>query len=141
MNSQSLAELHSACFITPRAWSAAEIEGLLDMPGAFLIEAPKGAGFLLGRAIAGEAEILTLAIAPQARRHGLARALLAEFETKACAHNTTSAFLEVSAQNDAAIALYLAAGFSESGRRRGYYTTPEGAKIDALILSKPLKQA
>lgn len=141
MNSQALAEIHGACFTTPRAWSASEIEGLLEMPGAFLIEAPQSAGFLLGRAIAGEAEILTLAIAPNARRKGLARTLLADFETQACEREAQSAFLEVSAQNSAAIALYLGAGFCESGTRRNYYTAPDGSKIDALILSKPLNRA
>ncbi len=141
MNIQTLAEIHAACFTTPRAWSAEEFTGLLDMPGAFLIEADDDAGFLLGRAIAGEAEVLTLAITPHARRKGLARALLNTFETKARALKAQSAFLEVSAQNEAAIALYLGAGFRESGQRCGYYTAPNGARIDALILSKPLKQA
>lgn len=141
MNSQSLADLHGACFITPRAWSADEFTSLIGMHGVFLVEAPSGAGFLLGRAIAGEAEILTLAIAPNARRQGLASTLLTKFETQARTLNAQSAFLEVSAQNDAAIALYLGAGFCESGKRRAYYTTPDGAKINALLLSKPLNPA
>ncbi len=60
-----LARIHGESFTVPRPWTAVEIAGLLATPGAFLIEAPDG--FLIGRALAGEAELLTLAVAPSAR--------------------------------------------------------------------------
>ncbi|MCB5408997.1 GNAT family N-acetyltransferase [Pseudogemmobacter faecipullorum] len=133
----ALAHIHAACFTTtPRPWPEAEIAGLLRLPHVFLLSQP--AGFLLGQAIAGEAEILTLAVAPEARRQGLARRLVADFLTSARARGAEQAFLEVSAENPAAIALYLATGFTRAGLRRGYYESDSGAKIDALVMSRTL---
>ena len=72
----ALAEIHAAAF--DHAWSAAEIAQLLDGPGGFalLVETDAPLAFILCRAVAGEAEILTLAVDPAARRRGLARALV-----------------------------------------------------------------
>jgi [ribosomal protein S18]-alanine N-acetyltransferase len=95
-------------------------------------------GFLIGRAVAGEAEILTLAVDPNARRRGTGGRLVQGFFTQAQNHNATTAFLEVAADNFAAIALYLRAGFAEVGRRRGYYEQAGYPAIDALVLSRPL---
>ncbi|MDT0682438.1 GNAT family N-acetyltransferase [Roseicyclus sp. F158] len=131
-----LAALHVRCFETPRPWSATEIASLARSPGAFLIG--DDAAFLLGRAIAGEAELLTLAVDPALRRQGRAGALLAEFEMEARHRGAETAFLEVSERNAAARALYDASGWSEAGRRGRYYSAPDGALIDALVLTKPL---
>lgn len=76
-----LARIHGESFTVPRPWTAVEIAGLLATPGAFLIEAPDG--FLIGRALAGEAELLTLAVAPSARRRGTGAALVAGFLDRA----------------------------------------------------------
>ena len=131
-----LAQIHAACFTTPRPWDAAEIDSLLTSPHVFLLS--RAQGFLLGRALAGEAEVLTLAVAPAARRQGLGRALLAGFLTHAAAAGADSAFLEVSAENPAAIALYESAGFVKAGQRRRYYHTPEGRAVDAWVLTRAL---
>ena len=137
----ALAQIHAACFTTPAPWTAAALAGVLASPHAFLLCAPaaaKPAGFLIGTAVAGEAELLTLAVAPEARRSGLGRQLLADFLRMAQTRGAQAAFLEVSAENSAAIALYRAAGFAEVGRRKGYYATPEGTRIDALVLRRSL---
>ncbi|WP_138467406.1 GNAT family N-acetyltransferase [Poseidonocella sp. HB161398] len=139
MTPAAMAALHAACFTTPRPWSESEIAGLLDSTGCFAVPAP--GGFALGRAIAGEAELLTIAVDPGHRREGLGRRLLEAFETRARALGAETAFLEVSAANAAARALYLAGGYEESGRRKGYYQTPEGARIDALVMSRSLGPA
>ena len=133
-----LARIHAACFTgtAPRPWPEEEIAGLLSLSYVFLLNEP--GGFLLGQAIAGEAEILTLAVAPEARRQGLARRLVTEFLREAAARGSDSAFLEVSTENAPAIALYEAAGFTKAGLRRGYYDSDTGAKIDALVMSRPL---
>lgn len=107
------------------------------MPGVFLVTG-QGPGFALGRAIAGEAELLTLAVAPAARGQGHGRSILTAFEAQALAQEAEMAFLEVAADNAPAIALYQSAGYRESGLRKGYYTTPDGAKIDALLFKKAL---
>lgn len=131
-----MAALHAACFTSPRPWSAPEFEAVLTDALCFTLFLSHG--FLIGRAVADEAEILTLAVDPAARRQGLGGRLIARFLAEAATRGATSAFLEVSAQNQAAISLYLQAGFTEVGRRKSYYTQPQGAPIDALVLSRPL---
>ena len=95
-------------------------------------------GFLIGRAVAGEAEILTLAVAAEVQRLGIGNRLVQGFLTEARIRGASSAFLEVSAQNQPAISLYLQAGFTEVGCRKRYYAQPQDAPIDALVLSRPL---
>lgn len=131
-----LARIHAGCFTTPRPWSASEIAALLAQPHVFLIGAP--GGFLIGSTIAGEAELLTLAVLPKARRQGIGQALVAGFFTEALARGAERAFLEVLAENAPAIALYERAGFTRAGLRPGYYAAPSGARIDALVLSRAL---
>ena len=127
-----MAALHARCFTTPRPWSEAEIGDVLSARGAFLLLRPQG--FLIGRAIAGEAELLTLAVTPEARRQGIGRALLGAFAAAARERGATDAFLEVAANNAAARALYAGAGWVQAGRRRGYY----GPGVDALVLRQVL---
>jgi ribosomal-protein-alanine N-acetyltransferase len=103
------------------------------MPGAFgLIDSDSG--MILARIAGDDAEILTLAIAPARRRCGFGRALLAGALEEARRRGARAVFLEVSEANEAARALYTAAGFAEVGRRRAYYR--DGT--DALVLRAPL---
>lgn len=136
MTPADLARLHAASFTTPRPWSAAEFAGLLASAGSFLIRDPDG--FALARAVADEAEVLTLAVAPAARRQGIGRRLLAGLLAEAAARGCRSVFLEVAADNAAALALYRRAGFTVAGRRPAYYAAPDGRRIDALVLARPL---
>lgn len=129
----ALAALHAGAFPPAEAWGADAIRLMLEMPGAFGLHLP-GQGFVLARVAAGEAEILTLAVAPAARRRGHGAALLAGAMAGAAARGAEAMFLEVSDRNAPARALYAAAGFAEVGRRRRYY--PDGA--DALVLKRDL---
>lgn len=137
MTPAELAALHRRCFRTPPPWSEADFAGFTADPLAFLL-VEGDAGFLLGRAVAGEAEVLTLAVAPENRRRGLGRKLLARFIYQAQLRGAAQAFLEVSAENPAAIALYESSGFAVSGRRRGYYAMPDGARSDAVVMARDL---
>ncbi len=84
------------------------------------------AGFLVCRAVAGdEREVLNLAVHPDFRRRGIARALL-EAE---CNSNVADYFLEVRASNKAARAFYSVMGFTETGVRPGYYENPTESGI------------
>ena len=140
MTPEALAALHARCFRAPPPWSAADFAGFLADPLAFLL-VEGYAGFLLGRAVAGEAELLTLAVAPEARRLGLGRKLVARFLYQAQLRGAVRAFLEVKADNAAAVALYESAGFTPAGRRRGYYQSADGTRTDALVLARELAAA
>lgn len=140
MTPETLASLHARCFRTPPPWSAADFSGFLTDPLAFvLVEAD--AGFLVGRAVAGEAELLTLAVSPDARRRGLGRKLVSRFLYQSRLRLAERAFLEVAADNAPAIALYESAGFAPAGRRRAYYHSPDGPSLDALVLARDLLPA
>jgi ribosomal-protein-alanine N-acetyltransferase len=91
-------------------------------------------GMILARVAADEAEILTLAVAPEQRRGGVGSALLSAAMDRAAERGAVRMFLEVAVTNDAARALYSAHGFTEAGLRRQYYT--DGT--DALILRSTL---
>lgn len=140
MTPEALAALHARCFKTPPPWSAQDFGTFIADPLAFLL-VEGDAGFLLGRAVAGEAELLTLAVAPEARRRGLGGKLVARFLYQARLRGAEDAFLEVSAENAPAIALYESLGFKRVGLRRGYYQTTAGAAIDALVLRRNLASA
>ena len=124
-----LAGLHALCFA--HAWDAATLSDMLAGPGVFAFVHDDG--FVLARAAADEAEILTLAVRPQARGKGLGRALLQAAINKARVLGATTMFLEVGADNPHALALYAGLGFAKVGTRKAYY---EGR--DALVLRLPL---
>ncbi|MDF1872722.1 GNAT family N-acetyltransferase [Vannielia sp.] len=131
-----LARLHARCFTSPRPWTAEEIASLLTGSTVFLIG--DGEGFAMGQAVAGEAELLTIAIPPEARRQGRGAALLEAFHREAFARGATQAILEVSAENADARALYAAAGYTQTGCRPGYYRALDGSRLDALVLARSL---
>lgn len=135
MTPDQLALIHAQCFTTaPRPWSASEIAEILSVNGTFLLIRPNG--FLIGRSILDEAELLTLAVQPTAQRQGIGRALLLDFESAAAERGAARAFLEVSALNDGAMALYSGHAWEVAGRRRNYYAPG----TDAVIMAKPLSK-
>ena len=147
MTPPALSALYRAAFPDARPWSPEEFAEMLARPETVLVKAKQGfapgfaLGFALGRVVADEAELITLAVHPGARRRGLGRWLLAAFEARAGARGARRAFLEVAADNGPAVALYLQAGWRESGRRKGYYPRRDQPAVDALTLQKPLQIA
>jgi ribosomal-protein-alanine N-acetyltransferase len=129
-----LAALHAAAF--DDAWSADWIGRLMAQPGTFAIRME--GGFILVRSAGGEAEVLTLAVAPAARRRGIASALIVEGAKHAQEQGARRLFLEVSDANEPAKSLYTCAGFREVGRRTGYYQGAGGRREDALVLAVEL---
>lgn len=125
-----MAAIHRDCFTTPRPWSASEIASLLDSPHCFACFARDG--FLLGRAVAGEAELLTIAVSPAVQGRGIGAGLIDLFFDAARDRQTAQAFLEVAANNPAAIHLYLKKGFRQAGKRPAYYRLPDGSAVAAL---------
>lgn len=132
-----LATLHAAAFAHP--WNDAALADLLAGPGVFAFAAPSG--FVLARAAGGEAEILTLAVLPSARGKGLGRALMQAAAARAVTLGATNLFLEVGAENPAALALYTSLGLSRVGSRKGYYDSGSQERGDALVLKAALPLA
>jgi len=135
-----LADIHDKAFDRP--WTALEFDDLLKSPGAFAVLGEAGdpaeaKGFILCRSIAGEAEILTIAVDPAARRRGWGASLVEIAAGIAAETGSEAMFLEVATDNLAAIALYQTTGFAQVGLRKGYYPHPDGAK-DALVMRRAL---
>ena len=105
----------------PRSWWVAHDDGkLLGLAGGMVVD--------------GDVQILDVAVDPAHRREGIARKLLSHVSYDAQMLGCTTASLEVEDGNEGAIALYNALGFTEAGRRRGYY----GAGKDAIVMTAPL---
>ncbi|MGL4321769.1 MAG: GNAT family N-acetyltransferase [Paracoccaceae bacterium] len=136
MTPDEMAALHAMCFTQPPPWSAASFHAFAADPLCFtLLEADS---FLIGRVVAGEAELLTLAVAPQNRRRGLGARLVTRFIYQARLRAADQALLEVAATNTPAFALYTAAGFAQSGLRKGYYHAPGLTSVDAIVMQRAL---
>ncbi len=131
-----LAAIHAAAMTVPEPWSAVTLKSFAEAPGGFVVTTAHG--FALGRVIADEAELLTIAVDPGAQGRGEGRACLAAFESAAAERGARRGFLEVAETNAPARALYAKAHWRQDGKRRGYYRAADGARIDALLLSKEL---
>ena len=135
----ALARLQAATF--DEVWSAAEIRDLMSGPAGFGLTAfAEGAvaGFLIGRVMGDEAEIITVAVDPGERRAGLGAALVDRAAKAASERGASRLFLEVGVDNPAALGLYEAAGFTRVGFRPRYYKRPDAPPADALVLRRDL---
>jgi ribosomal protein S18 acetylase RimI-like enzyme len=99
-----------------------------DMPGALGLLA-EADGMILLRLAADEAEILTFAVRPAARRTGMGRALLETGMVLLAAQGARTLLLEVAEGNEAALALYTEAGFTRAATRRDYYAPGQHALL------------
>ena len=134
-----LAALHASAFADP--WDAGAFSALLAAPGAFALACEEGeapAGFVLARVAADEAEILTLAVLPARRRHGVGRALVKATAARVGLLGARALLLEVAEDNATARQLYAALGFRQVGRRDGYYARPGATAAAALVLKLDL---
>lgn len=138
----ALATLHAESF--HRGWSVEEIEVLLADRAVSTLGAGHGRfaatldGFVMSRIAAGEAEILTIAVARRARGQGIGRLLLEAHLGHLAASGVREVFLEVDEANAAARALYAREAFAEVGRRKAYYARPDGSRGTALVLRRAL---
>jgi ribosomal-protein-alanine N-acetyltransferase len=131
----AIAALHAASF--HRGWSEEEIEHLLIERNVVAHRALNGrrlAGFILSRLVAGEAEILSIAVAARERSRGLARRMLDVHLRALAGLGAAAVFLEVGEENEPARRLYARAGFRQVGRREAYYQDRPGRGTAALVL-------
>ncbi len=132
-HAEALAAIHQAAFPPDEVWSATVISLHVGLPGGFGFIDPRG-GMVLARTVMDEAEILTLAVLPEARRQGLGRDLLQAAMRGAAETDARTMFLEVAEENTAARALYARCGFTEIGRRKRYYANGDDALVMRVAL-------
>ncbi|KAB0540783.1 ribosomal protein S18-alanine N-acetyltransferase [Pseudochrobactrum algeriensis] len=139
-----LADLHAPAF--HHAWSEEDFAGMLSQGNIFgFIARPVGkpkqaAGFVLARLVAGEAEILTIAVSSAFQRRGIGRDLMEAVLRHLHHERAESLFLEVDESNVAAQALYRRLGFIQVGQRPAYYETGHG-RSNALVLRRQFPEA
>lgn len=130
-----LAALHTSAFSSrgERGWRSEEFESLLKQPGSLchgLFDHDDLLAFALWRQLGEEAELLTIAVAPDCQGQGLGGQLMA------VAPDAARLYLEVAADNAPALALYRRFGFTEAGRRPRYYRRQDGSRADAIIMQR-----
>lgn len=140
-HAEALSGLHAPLFDQP--WDSATFSQLLSHPGAtsFLARAgdpPEVVGFILGRLVADEAEILSLGVKKEWQRLGIGRRLVEALARAAKKADVHRLYLEVSVNNGPALLLYKRLGFEECGRRKGYYEHMGAPAEDAINLSRAL---
>ena len=131
-----MAKLHSLSGYHTRPWSEIEYKDLLDTSTSRLFHTKNG--FLIGRVIDQDAEILNVIIHPDYRRLGKASKLIGTFEKEAKDAGSLMCFLEVAESNSPAKKLYSALGYLKVGQRNNYYKFLNGRKDNAVILSKEI---
>jgi ribosomal-protein-alanine N-acetyltransferase len=122
------------------AWSAAQLAGSLTLNGSFARQAVDTGdniqGFTLSRVVAGEAELLLVAVDPQLRQRGIGRLLVEQVAEDVRRHGASAMFLEVRENNVAARQLYRSLGFVDVGRRANYYTGISGERFAAITMRR-----
>ena len=131
-----MANLHLLSGSLTRPWSESEYKNLLstDRIKFFYVEN----GFLVGRLIGPDAEILNVIVHPKYRRLGKARYLIGKFEKEAKDAGSSKCFLEVAESNSQANKLYQSLSYVSVGRRKNYYEFTDGRKDNASILAKEI---
>jgi len=125
-----------------RNWTQRDFIELLASPGVFgflLLRTGTPSGFLLARAVADEAEILTIAVLMPCRRQGGAERLLRETLATARGRGARAVFLEVSEDNKTAIQFYIKQRFREVGRRPQYYGRRGVAATAAIVMRRDIQ--
>lgn len=130
----AVAELEKTCFSAP--WSEASIGSELENPLSLWLVAvcdQTVLGYVGSQTVLDEADMMNLAVSPQARRQGIGRDLVMNLMEALKSRGVRCLTLEVRASNGGALALYDSLGFREVGIRPGYYFHP---REDARILRK-----
>ncbi len=128
-----LVAIENACFSRP--WTYDGFAAELDKPSAnFFTAAVDGrvCGYVGFQAVLDEGYVDNIAVLPEFRRRGVARALMDTAVSRCRELSLSFLSLEVRRSNSGAIALYEQLGFVVAGERKGFYSAP---KEDALIMT------
>lgn len=135
----ALAKIHADCFA--QNWGTAELTSMYEQKGVFFLAARVSGtlgkkidlGFGVIRSVAGEAEVLTIAVSPKHQGRGVGRKLMNAAMFQLYSDRAEMLFLEVDDANTAAVALYKKLGFKQVGERKSYYAESEGSGT-ALVM-------
>lgn len=145
-DADALVAIHGDAFA--RSWSADDFAALIADRTVFALALRRQTwfgggrrlvGFALVRSVAGEAEILTVAVAPSERGRGLGRLLMEEAMRRLYREGAGACFLEVDQANNAATRLYRSLGFEVIGERKGYYQLSHAGEGTALVMRVQLR--
>ena len=129
-----VAALDKLCFADP--WSENSVASELNNDLALWLVAMNDdtvVGYIGSQTVAGETDVMNIAVHPDWRRRGIAQSLIECLVVELKNRGSEALMLEVRASNAPAIALYEKLEFRQVGRRPNYYRNP---KEDALILRK-----
>ncbi len=135
-----LAQLHRRAF-EPQGdavWQASAFRQLLESPGMeanLFHKENQPVGFCLYRVVAGEAELISIAVDPMLQGEGVATFIMAYLLSTLKQQGVAQFFLEVRTDNTAAISLYQRHGLQQAGVRENYYKKSDGRSVDALVFS------
>ncbi|MEP2102998.1 MAG: ribosomal protein S18-alanine N-acetyltransferase [Parasphingorhabdus sp.] len=122
------------------SWNEHQCRSMLSLPGTLLMIASiekQPCGFAISREIAGEEELLMIAVDPQYQNKGIGMTILNRLITDAVENGTSAMFLEVRSNNPAQ-SMYQKIGFQKIGLRPAYYTGANKEKFDAITYKKSL---
>ena len=135
-----VAKLHAHGFY--RGWPREDFAAYISGEGTPLYVAcdakRKIAGFAMLRHLGEEAELITIAVDPKWRKRGVGVALLRALIDDLLMSPAKRLFLEVAADNVAALKLYGKFGFQKVSERKGYYPRPDGTPATAIVMARDL---
>lgn len=136
----AIAQLHARLLEVP--WSELSIRQMLEDTGTLafvaLTHSGEPIGFVIGRTVADEAELLSIGVGPAWQRRGIGRLLAEALCVASVRAQARRLYLEVAAGNLPALRLYTGLGGQNVGLRKGYYERPEKPAEDAINLVIPL---
>ena len=135
------ASLHAACFDEHGQWTARDMRETLSLPTTLAIGIDGGDGLdglALIQRVVPDAEILTICVRPDQRRHGLAQKMFDHACGLLGQYGVERLLLDVAADNQPAISFYERNGFARDGIRKNYYQRSGGQPVDAVLMSRNL---
>jgi ribosomal-protein-alanine N-acetyltransferase len=136
---EKLMPIEKACHSHP--WSEKTFTGCIGNRyfGYYLTVNDELIGFYIGEHVAGEATLMDICVFPEQQGNGYGKALLDHFFKESKQLNNAIIWLEVRAKNISAQMMYINHGFTETGRRTGYYPSASGFGYeDAIVMKKKL---
>jgi len=124
--------------VFPHPWSRANfVDSLASGYDAWVLREPDEgalAGYFLLMHAVDETHLLDVAVSGARQGSGLGRFLLDRIAARSRAVGMASILLEVRPSNERALKVYERYGYTQIGRRKGYYPAHEGKREDAIVM-------